>query len=291
MLGMVRHSVDDYVGAERWYREALEVRQQTLGAGHPDTIVVSNNLGSVLYDHEDYAGARRMYRDALDRGRMRLGNRHPLIAQYLFNLSRSAYELSRGDEAEQTVRESLAIREAVYGERHMQTAASLTQLAIVLRDRGAREEARGYFERALRICRSLRDDDDDDETLMMIVLLNYGGLLLDLGDTAQAAAMIEEGVAWRVTEYGDTNWRTAEAKTIAAGLRLAQGRRDQALEMWAQAVPILEKERPALRATRYASERWAVALAEARASAQGSPSIIAPMRAPRSVRETPLRRR
>ena len=290
MLGMVRHNVDDYAGAERSYREALEVRQQTLGASHPDTLVVSNNLGSVLYDHEDYAGASRAYRDAVERGRTRLGNRHPMIAQYLFNLSRSDYELSRGAEAEQALRESLAIREAVYGERHMQTAAALAQLAIVLRDRGlhgdqgglgdrgdrgdhaALEESRRLFERSLRICRSLRDDDG---TLMSTVLLQYGGLLIDLGRTAQAAAMIEEGVASRRAEYGETSWRTAEAKTFAADLLLAQGHRDQALAIWAQAVPILKKERPNLRATRRAIERWNAAATEeavtASAAATASP--------------------
>jgi serine/threonine protein kinase len=271
MLGMVRHNLDDYAGAERLYREALEVRQQTLGASHPDTLVVSNNLGSVLYDHEDYAGARRAYRDALDRSRVRLGNRHPMVAQYLFNLSRSAYELSRGAEAEQALRESLAIREGVYGERHRQTAAALAQLAIVLRDRGAYEEARRFFDRSLRICRSLQDDN---RTLMTTVLLHYGALLIDLGraaDAANAAAMIEEGLALRRAEYGETSWRTAEAKTIAAALRLAQGHRDQALAIWAQAVPILKKERPALRATRRAIERWnAAATEDAAAAAAGA---------------------
>ncbi len=75
--------------------------------------------------------------------------------------------------------------------------------------------------------------------------------------------MIEEGLALRRAEYGETSWRTAEAKTIAADLRLAQGRRDQALAIWAQAVPILKKERPALRATRRAIERWTAAASQA----------------------------
>jgi hypothetical protein len=88
----------------------------------------------------------------------------------------------------------------------------------------------------------------------------------------EAAAMIEEGVARRRADYGEASWRTAEAKTIAADLRLAQGRRDQALAIWAQAVPILKKDRPALRATRHAVERWHAAAAEETATAAAGAS-------------------
>lgn len=264
---MIEHGGGRYAEAERDYRESLDVRRQTLGPSHPDTVIGTNNVASLLFDHEDYAGAHRLYREALDRGRERLGDRHPMVAQYLFNLSLSAFQLSRDAEAERDLRESLAIRESVYGERHMQTAATLAQLAVVLRERGARDEARRDFERALRICRTLRDDD----ALTATVLLNYGAFLIDVGRTTQAAALIDEGLTLRRAQYGDPSWRTAAARTIAADLRIAQGRRDEAMQLWARAVPILQKERPAFRATRRALARWsAVAAGHELATATGA---------------------
>jgi hypothetical protein len=148
---------------------------------------------------------------------------------------------------------------------------------------------------------------------MTTVLLHYGALLIDLGrapnasdasdkanaadtanatnaadaanerraaDAANAAAMIEEGLAFRRAEYGETSWRTAEAHTIAADLRLAQGHRDQALAIWAQAVPILKKERPALRATRRAIDRWTDAASHASHASDASPRPRAPIGQP-----------
>jgi tetratricopeptide (TPR) repeat protein len=194
-----------------------------------------------------------------------------MVAQYLFNLSRSAYELSLGDEAEHAMRESLAIREAVYGERHTQTASSMAHLAIVLRDRGAREESRRLFDRALRICRLLRDD----ESLTATVLMNYGALLIEMGRTAQAAALIDEGVSMKRVEYGDAGWRMAQATTVVADLRLAQGDRAQALALWARAVPILKGARPNLRATRHAVAHWNSAAALDATATAATPAAMA----------------
>jgi tetratricopeptide (TPR) repeat protein len=148
---------------------------------------------------------------------------------------------------------------------------SLAHLAIVLRDRGAREESRRLFDRALRICRLLRDD----ESLTATVLMNYGALLIEMNRTAQAAALIDEGVSMKRVEYGDAGWRMAQATTVVADLRLAQGDRAQALALWARAVPILKGARPNLRATRHAIAHWNSAAALDATATAATPAAMA----------------
>jgi serine/threonine protein kinase/tetratricopeptide (TPR) repeat protein len=258
MLGMISHTLGQFDEAEQQYREALGIRRQTQGPGHPETLVESNNLASLLYDREDYEAARRLYRETIERGRERLGNRHPLVAQYLFNLSLASQQLLRHAEAERALREAIAIRQEVYGERNVDTAGAITQLATVLHETGALEEARRQFERALRICRTL----PAGETLTSLTLLSYGSLLLDLGRVGEAAPMIEEGATLRQQHFGDRSWRGAAARTIVADLRVAQGRPHEALQLWADALPILRHGRPKSRATVHALARWQATVAE-----------------------------
>ena len=68
---------DDLAAAEPLLREALEVKRETLGNRHPDTLLSINNLGSLLQAKGDLAAAELLYREALEVRRETLGSRHP----------------------------------------------------------------------------------------------------------------------------------------------------------------------------------------------------------------------
>ena len=55
----------DYAGARPLFEQALAIRQQALGARHPDTAQSLNNLAELLRSQGDSAGARPLFEQAL----------------------------------------------------------------------------------------------------------------------------------------------------------------------------------------------------------------------------------
>jgi tetratricopeptide (TPR) repeat protein len=59
------------------YREVIEMRRQTLGDRHPDTLTSIHNLGRLLTDQGRLDEAAELLREALEARRQTLGHRHP----------------------------------------------------------------------------------------------------------------------------------------------------------------------------------------------------------------------
>ena len=60
--------------------------ENALGAEHPDTLGIVNNLGDLLSEKGDYDGAEALYRRALEGREKALGAEHPDTRQTLTNL-------------------------------------------------------------------------------------------------------------------------------------------------------------------------------------------------------------
>ncbi|MBV8556040.1 MAG: tetratricopeptide repeat-containing protein, partial [Planctomycetaceae bacterium] len=78
-------------------RQALAIRQQVLGARHPDTAQSLNNLALLLKSQGDYAAAKPLYEQALAIDKVALGEKHPGYATDLNNLA--ALLEAQGDSA------------------------------------------------------------------------------------------------------------------------------------------------------------------------------------------------
>src|SRR5262249_21869211 len=78
----------DYAQAEPLYRRALAISEKTLGAEHPRTATVLNNLALLYYDKGDYAQAELLYGRALAIREKKLGAEHPSTAASLNNQAR-----------------------------------------------------------------------------------------------------------------------------------------------------------------------------------------------------------
>ena len=99
-----------YDAAEPLYREALEVRRETLGNRHPHPLSCINLLGGLLNATGDPAAAEPLCREALKVSRETLGNRHPNTLAFINNLG--ALLQDKGDlaAAELLFREALGER-------------------------------------------------------------------------------------------------------------------------------------------------------------------------------------
>jgi tetratricopeptide (TPR) repeat protein len=85
-LGYYLNQIGDLAMARPYLERALRIREQVLGAEHPDTATSLNNLGSLLQDLGDLAGAHPYYERALRINEQVLGGEHPDTALSLNNL-------------------------------------------------------------------------------------------------------------------------------------------------------------------------------------------------------------
>ena len=81
--------------AEPLFREALEVRRETLGDRHLETLRSINNLGTLMSMKGDLAAAQPLLREALEVSRETLGNQHLHTLVSIGNLGTLLY--AKGD--------------------------------------------------------------------------------------------------------------------------------------------------------------------------------------------------
>jgi tetratricopeptide (TPR) repeat protein len=140
-----------YAGAEAVYRHALAIKQQVLGAEHPDVATGLGNLGGLRYALGDLAGAEKLFKRALAIIEGSLGPDHPEAAKAVSNLAGVFFMQGRAVEAEALYRCALAIREKALGPSDAAVAGTLSNLATVCRAVGKLEEAEAFLARAALI--------------------------------------------------------------------------------------------------------------------------------------------
>jgi Tetratricopeptide repeat/NB-ARC domain len=136
---------------EFWYQKALTIREEQLGANHPDTATSLNNLAGLYESTGRYTEAEPLYVRSLAIREEQLGANHPDTATSLNNLACLYESTGRYAEAEPLYVRSLAIREEQLGANHPDTAASLNNLAGLYRSTGRYAEAEPLNVRSLAI--------------------------------------------------------------------------------------------------------------------------------------------
>ena len=86
-LGFHFNMIGDSAAARPYYARALAIREEVLGAKHPDTAQSLNNLGALLQAQGDYAAARPYFARALTIFEQRLGSAHPYTQTVRQNLA------------------------------------------------------------------------------------------------------------------------------------------------------------------------------------------------------------
>jgi tetratricopeptide (TPR) repeat protein len=136
------------------------------------------------------------------------------------------------------LREALAIRERVLGPEHPDTAQSLNNLAMVLRDQGDLAAARPLYERALTIRERVLGPQDRATAQS---LYNLAGLLQAQGNFAGARPLFERALAIRERVFGTEHHETAQSLSSLALLLAAQGDPGRARPLSERALAIEEK--------------------------------------------------
>ncbi len=239
-LGRLLRTRGEYDEAKAAYRRARTLREDTLGAGHPDVASALTGLGNTAWAAGQYAEARSFLERALAIRVKALGARHPKVATTENSLGAVYQTEGRYEEAEEHFRKALAIREAELGLEHPQVAATRMNIGNTLIQRGDLEGARAQYEQALAAQRQKLGEKHPD---IAYTLNNLGLLASRLRRYDEAESYYRKALAVREEALGAEHPDTA-SNLDSLGIVLVEigpERHDEAAELLERSLRIRER--------------------------------------------------
>lgn len=184
--GMLAYEQGDYSQAERYYWEALEIREDLLVKHHKDIALdvaqSKSDLASVYQAVGKHMEALPLLQQALKISRSELGDTNATTARRLTSLA-SLHE-STGDTgaAERCYGQALEIYRTTLGEGHPEFVATLNKLADLYYSEHNYTEAEQYYRQALGIHRSIAGEDE----YFARILHNLGGIAREKSNYTKA---------------------------------------------------------------------------------------------------------
>lgn len=175
-----------YTEAERYYQQAMRIKQQVLPAEHRETAATLHQLGVVKWDQGRYEEAEQYLQQALHMEQQVLPAEHPDTATTLQVLGTVKLDQSRYEEAEQYLQQALRIYQQVLPAEHPSTAATLHVLGLVKRRQARYEEAEQYYQQALHIKQKMLPAEHPST---IITLESYASLLRKMGRANEASIL------------------------------------------------------------------------------------------------------
>jgi tetratricopeptide (TPR) repeat protein len=191
-LGYSLWKKGDYLGARRYYEEALAVSHGT-ELSYQDSPIILNNLGMVLVEQGEFTAAQQCYEQAIKIQQQARKEKTPLMAQFANNFGVLLRIRGNLAEARLYLEQALSIRKQTLGESHRDTATTISNLGVLLQSEGDVEEARRYFEQALSIFKQVPYSQRE----MARTLNDLGVLLYTENYLAQAQDYLEEALEIR----------------------------------------------------------------------------------------------
>ena len=149
----------NYEEAIRLGKEALDIRENTLGKNHPDYAQSLNNLAKYHYFIGQYDTAIQLEKQALAIREDIYGKMHSEYATALSNLADFYQKIGKTEEAMRYGSEALNIRKAVLGELHPDYAESLANMAGFYFANGNTSEAVALEEQTLSLQQQLLGEE------------------------------------------------------------------------------------------------------------------------------------
>jgi tetratricopeptide (TPR) repeat protein len=207
---------------------AHQLRRDTLGEDHPDTLESANDLASDLRELGEYQQARELDEDTLTRCRRVLGENHLHTLVSASNLALDLYELGEYQQARELDEDTLTRRRQVLGEDHLHTLMSANNLACNLRALGEDQQARKLDKDTLTRKRQIVGED---HPTTLTSANNLARDLHRLGEDQQARELDEDTLTRRRQVLGEDHPDTlGSAINLARDLR-ALGEYQQAREL------------------------------------------------------------
>ena len=240
-LGTTYLNLGRLAEAEEHLREALAIRQASLGPEHPDVGETTTQLAIALQDQGTYTEADLLLRRAISINMAAYGEIHEKYAESLSNLATLLFAEGNEErlaEAESLQRRALAIDEELFGPKHRAVAIDLGNLATLRGVQGDNEESEALYRRALAINREVLGDD---HPTTVTDLNNLAATLAQAGNLAEADSLLREVLTLRSASLGEAHPHVANTLLLLAQIQQMQDDPAEAATFYQQSLTILEQ--------------------------------------------------
>lgn len=240
-VASIRHDRADFEAAEAAYLEALRIREASLGAADPRTIILLNNLGQLYPDAGRVEEGIGFSRRALDARLALHGDVPHLEVAYSTNNLASALEMAgRFDEAEPLYLRSLEIREALLDPDHPSVTRLRNNLGTLYIRSGRHEQAVPLLADVIAAERR----DGLQPIRLAGSLSNYGTALLRSGRSAEAIDPLRESEALIAQALGPDAVLLAFPRQSLGDALASLGRSAEAEAVYRSALDVRERGLP-----------------------------------------------
>ena len=226
--GVLYKELGRYREAEPLLKEALELRERELGAGHADTLASVSALGQLYAARGQQNKAEALYRRALEGYQRLSGKPGRQTIGALHNLGVLYAAQGRGDAAEPLFRRALEASERTLGTNHPVTLADVGALALLYQVQGRFKEAGPLFKRGLE-SKERALGKDHPETLGFVA--NLGECYRRQGRMAEAEPLLKRALETRERVLGKEHPDTLLSAGHLGVLYKDLGRNDEAWEL------------------------------------------------------------
>jgi tetratricopeptide (TPR) repeat protein len=164
------------------------------------------------------------------------GENHPDTLACLSNRAEVLNNLGRVEEAETQLWDLVERRKQVFGPTHERVGITLNNLADLLRERGAFDEASGLFDEAIGI---FRINPGDPSLRLAITIHNAGVMHLEQTHLERAHEMLEEAATMTGAILPEGHWIHAQFRVKLAECMMLNGEIEDARSMLVGARPNL----------------------------------------------------
>ena len=237
-LAYIHQAMGSHAEARSLLERALALREEVLGAEHPEVARSLNNLAVVYEAGGSYEDARALYERALSVNEHTFGPNHPEVGTTLNNLGVVHYALGAYPQARDLLERALELREQALGADHPQVATTLNNLATLHHAQGAHAEALKTFERVKEIMERTLGPDHPD---VANVLNNLAGVHYAVNSLEEAKVRHEQALAIREKAFGPEHPHVAISLSNLGGVQFAMGAYEQAKALHERSLHIYEK--------------------------------------------------
>jgi tetratricopeptide (TPR) repeat protein/tRNA A-37 threonylcarbamoyl transferase component Bud32 len=239
VLGRAHMGLGLYDQAGVLLDRGLGIRRRLPGAESLDVAESLDIFGNSRFAKGDFVGAEAQHREALALRRRLLGAEHVLVAESLTHLG-TALRAQRPDspEAEALFRQAIGIKRRLQGAAHGDLTNPMSELALVLRDKGDLAGA----EALLRECVAMRRAKNTDASPQFAAFLNNLGVVLERkGDYQAAETQYRESLAVKRMLHGDGHPSLAVALANLGAVAGERGDYAQAEALQREALSMLRR--------------------------------------------------
>ncbi len=229
--GCYAHVRGQYREAAPFLERSLRIRENVLGAEHPEVTTSLNNLGLLYQAQREYAKAQPLLERALQINEKIYAHEHPAVAISLHNLAHLSQNQGSYAKALALYKRALPVLEKALGQEHPTVATCLNNFGTLQQALGDYEKAASLLEGTFQI---LEKTLGADHPSVAASLANLAMLYKEQADYEKAIPLLERALRIQRKVLGTEHPDFANSLTSLAVLYRAQGE-------YAKAVPLVER--------------------------------------------------